>query len=63
LIQVSYSIKNTETADREVKGLRAAMKEFGIAQGLIITFDETQEIEIQEGLIKVIPAWQWLLNV
>lgn len=62
LIQVSYSIKNTETADREVKGLRAAMKEFGIAQGLIITFDETQEIEVQEGLIKVIPAWQWLLN-
>jgi predicted AAA+ superfamily ATPase len=62
LIQVSYSIKNTETADREVKGLRTAMKEFGIAQGWIITFDETQEIEVQEGLIKVIPAWQWLLN-
>lgn len=62
LIQVSYSIKNTETANREVKGLRTAMKEFGIVQGWIITFDETQEIEVQEGLIKVIPAWQWLLN-
>jgi predicted AAA+ superfamily ATPase len=62
LIQVSYSIKNRETADREVKGLRSAMKEFGIVQGWIITYNETQEIEIQEGLIKVIPAWQWLLD-
>jgi predicted AAA+ superfamily ATPase len=63
LIQVSYSINNPETAEREVKGLRAAMKEFGVTNSWIITYDETKEIEVQEGLINVIPAWQWLLTV
>lgn len=63
LIQVSYSINNPETAEREVKGLRAAMKEFGITNSWIITYDETKEIEVQEGIINVIPAWQWLLTV
>jgi predicted AAA+ superfamily ATPase len=63
LIQVSYSINNPETADREIKGLRAAMKEFNITTSWIITFDETKEIEVEEGLIKVVPAWQWMLTI
>jgi predicted AAA+ superfamily ATPase len=63
LIQVSYSINNPETAEREVKGLRTAMKEFGITNSWIITYDETKEIEVEEGLIKVVSAWQWLLEI
>ncbi len=63
LIQVSYSITNPETEEREVKGLKAAMKAFAITTSYIITYDETKEIEVGEGIIKVIPAWQWLLNV
>jgi predicted AAA+ superfamily ATPase len=62
LIQVSHNINNPETADREIKGLRAAMKEFNITTSWIITFDETREIEVQEGIINVIPAWQWILE-
>jgi predicted AAA+ superfamily ATPase len=38
------------------------MKELEIKNALIITYDEEQEIEVQEGIIKVIPAWQWLLS-
>ena len=63
LIQVSYSINNPETAEREVKGLRTAMKEFGITNSWIITYDETKEIEVEEGLINVVPAWHWLLEI
>jgi predicted AAA+ superfamily ATPase len=62
LIQVSYSISDPDTLEREVKGLRAAMKELEIKNALIITYDEEKEIEVQEGIIKVIPAWQWLLS-
>lgn len=62
LIQVSYNINNPETANREVKGLRAAMKEFYIKTSWIITFDETREIEVQEWIINVFPAWQWILE-
>jgi predicted AAA+ superfamily ATPase len=63
LIQVSYSISTPETEQREVKGLRSAMKALAISSSCIITYDETKEIEVQEGIIKVIPAWQWLLSL
>jgi predicted AAA+ superfamily ATPase len=63
LIQVSYSISDPETAKREIKGLHDAMKELKITKSWIITHDESKEIEIDEGIIQVIPAWQWLLNI
>lgn len=63
LIQVSYSIKNPETLEREVIGLRSAMKAFGITNSWIITYDEAKELEVQEGIINVVPAWQWLLAI
>jgi len=63
LIQVSYSITNPETLEREVIGLRSAMKSFGITNSWIITYDETKELEVQEGIINVVPAWQWLLAI
>jgi predicted AAA+ superfamily ATPase len=62
LIQVSYSLKEKETYDREVKGLEKAMKEFNIENGMIITYDESDEIKSAYGTIKVIPAWIWLLE-
>lgn len=62
LIQVSYRIEDPDTYQRELKGLKLAMKEFNIAHAWIITFDEEKEIAIDEGLIHVIPAWQWLLE-
>jgi predicted AAA+ superfamily ATPase len=63
LIQVSYSISDPETAKREIKGLRDAMKELKITNSWIITHDESNEIIVDEGIIQVIPAWQWLLNI
>jgi predicted AAA+ superfamily ATPase len=63
LIQVSYSISDPETAKREIKGLRDAMKELKITNSWIITYDESNEIIVDEGIIQVIPAWQWLLNI
>ena len=63
LIQVSYSIKKAETASREIKGLQAAMKELNITTSYILTHNESKDIQVEEGLIQVIPAWQWLLQV
>jgi predicted AAA+ superfamily ATPase len=63
LIQVSYSISDSETANREIKGLQDAMKELEIKTSWIITYDESKEIVIDDSTIKVIPAWQWLLNL
>jgi predicted AAA+ superfamily ATPase len=62
LIQVSYSISDPETAAREIKGLREAMKAFQIKTSWIITYDESKEMIVEEGKIQVVPAWQWLLG-
>lgn len=61
LIQVSYSINNPETYQREIKGLVSAMKELNIVEGLIITYDEEKKIQIDDYTIQVKPAWKWLL--
>ena len=63
LIQVSYSINDPETVTREIKGLKTAMKSLHVSLAYIITVDETKDIEIEEGLIKVVPAWLWLLKL
>lgn len=62
LIQVSYSISNYETRQRECKALALAMQELGLRQARILTFDEEEDIEYQEYEIKVMPVWKWLLK-
>ena len=61
LIQVSYSIKEPETAQREIKALTSAMKEMKSSEGYIITYDEESTITVQEGTIHVVRAWEWML--
>jgi uncharacterized protein len=62
LIQVSYNIKDPDTYQRELKGISQAMKEMGLSKGLIITYDEENTIQVDEGTIHVLPAWQWLMQ-
>jgi len=63
LLQVAYSINDSDTYQREIKGLSNAMKELDISEGWIITFNEEKNMAINEGTIRVIPAWQWLLDL
>lgn len=62
LIQVSYSLSNPETKKREINALIFAMKELNIQHSIIITYDENEEINIEEGQIKFIPVWKWLIT-
>jgi predicted AAA+ superfamily ATPase len=62
IIQVSYSIRDKETYDREVKALQLSMKELNVQKSFIITFDEEKSIQTEQGVIHVIPLWQWLLE-
>lgn len=63
LIQVSYSIDDPDTRKSEVRSLQKAMKEFDIQEAFIISHGETNTIDIAEGKISVVPAWQWLLGI
>jgi predicted AAA+ superfamily ATPase len=62
LIQVCREV-NVENREREVGALLAAMKEFGLKEGLILTFDQESEEKINNKVIKYTPLWKWLLEV
>lgn len=58
LIQVCWELIQPETKNRETRSLRKAMKELGVQRGLVITENE----EMEEGAIKFVPLWKWLLG-
>ena len=62
LVQVSVSMAERATREREVAGLRAGMRRLDAAEGWIVTMDEEEEIDVPEGAVHVVPAWRWLLG-
>jgi predicted AAA+ superfamily ATPase len=62
LIQVSWSINDDATRQREITGLLEAAQVTGCKNLLIVTADTSEEIKIDETTtINVVPAWRWLL--
>lgn len=61
LIQVSCDITSQKTRLREVSALQLAMKRFGVEEGTIVTLYGEESITVPEGVIRVVPAWKWLL--
>ena len=61
-VQVSYSIKDQVTYDREVGALTKFPNVHPCRRRFIITYDETGTITDKHGIIEVIPCWKWLLN-
>lgn len=62
-IQVSYSIStDDETFRRETTALVKLQKQFDIKRALIITYSETDEMDIDNCHVEVLPAWKWLLE-
>lgn len=62
LIQVSLNLKDEITKEREIKGLITAMKKTKSKNGLILTLEEDEEIEVQGMKISIKPCWRWLLE-
>lgn len=59
LLQVCWSLGNSETKNREINALREAMKELKINRGTIITWLDEQALE---NGVEIVPAWKWLLR-
>lgn len=63
LIQVTDSnLENLITYDREVNGMKDAMRQLKLKEGLILTRKRIETIKCDEGIIKMIPAYRWLLE-
>ncbi len=63
LIQVSETLLEPRTREREISALLEAMHERKVPQGYIVTRQEEDKIETKEGVINVLPAWQFLLDL
>ncbi|MFA5419029.1 MAG: ATP-binding protein, partial [Bacteroidales bacterium] len=62
LIQVCYSMENSDTKQREIKSLLKAMEEQNLEVGFIFTWNNEEEITIIDKTIKMLPFWKETLN-
>lgn len=62
VLQVSWSITEEKTRERELRGLRSALNAHGLQNGLLLTDDERDTIHFEEGTIEVKPVFEWLLE-
>ncbi len=60
-IQVTYEL-NTKNRDREIEGLLEAMERFKLKEGLLLTYDQEDEIKFGKKIIHIKPVWKWLLE-
>lgn len=58
-IQVTYDMSDEDTRHREIKGLVSACKQFGLKNGLIVTYDSEEETRHDGIAISIIPFYKW----
>ena len=63
LFQVTLSMKEKETRKREITALQNAMEETGLKEGTIVTLDEEEKIEVEQGTLHVVPLLKFLSSV
>ncbi len=61
-VQVSYVLKNKKTLKREIDGLLEAMKYLNARNGYIITYDEEDQLNIENKTIQIIPAYKFIFK-
>ena len=60
-IQVCYELTR-ENKERETEGLIETMTKFKLKTGLILTYDQDEEIELKKFKIIIKSVWKWLLE-
>jgi len=62
LVQVTESLADARTRERELRALREAMDELEVADARVVTRGETETIDLDGRRVAVVPAWRWLLE-
>lgn len=60
-IQVCFDL-NKDNRDREINGLIESMQKLKLKTGLILTYEQEEEFEVNGKRIIVKPIWKWLLS-
>lgn len=61
-IQVCYSLKESDTYERETDGLVNACKYLKLKSGTILTYEEESEIKKDDITIEALPAYKYVLE-
>lgn len=61
LIQVTWSLGDEKTKEREITGLLEAAKATRCSNLWILTCEEEDTLERDGNVIKIMPAWKWML--
>ncbi len=61
-IQVSYTLSQSDTREREIKALLKLSQVYPLDKLQIITWEEDSLIEEGGLSIEILPLWKWLLN-
>lgn len=62
LVQVSVSVREERTRKRELAALDEALALFPDASAAVVTMDETGNETLENGRVRIIPAWKWALE-
>jgi predicted AAA+ superfamily ATPase len=62
-VQVSYSLQDVQTRNREIQALLKFSKQLDVSTLLIITKDDEETINEGGLTIDVVPVWKWLCGV
>ena len=60
-IQVSLSLTQSDTREREVKALRKMAQIYKLEKLQIITWEEDSVVNEEDCTIEILPLWKWLL--
>lgn len=63
LLQVCADMSKAGTREREIRALVDAMAETGLRESTILTMHHSEDIAVDGGVIHVVPAWAWMLEV
>ena len=61
-IQVSYSLADEQTREREISALTKLPNIHPCKRRIVITYDEEVSIADKHGTIEVMPCWKWLIG-
>ncbi len=59
--QVCYELSK-ENREREIEGLITACKWIGVKKGMLLTYDDEEDLRSKGINIKVLPVWKWALQ-
>ena len=63
LYQVSVTLSDEKTRQREIAALIEAAAELGVKMAYIITSDTDETIEVDGVTVSIVPYWRWVLGI